>query len=630
MCGIAGILDLNGTREINRDALNRMAAAIVHRGPDGEGFFTAPGIGLAHQRLAIIDIDGGAQPFKTQARDCVLSFNGEIYNYENLADELTSKGLIPRTRSDTEILAEGLARNGTGFIDQLRGMFALSFWEPDTCRLTLARDRLGERPLYYTQTNDGFLLFASEIRAILASGLIKKRHLNQEAIADYFFYGYVPDPKTIFQDIHKLPPAHILTAGPGMDVQLTRFWQPVFAANNALNFSDASELLLEEIDNAVSAQMISDAPLGAFLSGGADSAGVVASMHQKGENIVACTVGFDEASHDERPFARQIATKFNAEHHELVAELNATALIDDVALAFGEPFADSSALPSFLLAKLARNHVTVALTGDGGDELFAGYRRYPFFLNEEKARSVVPHAIRKTVFGPAGALYPKLDWAPRPMRFKTTFQSLAQSSAEGYAAAVAINLPDRARKMLSRDLQKTLSRYRPHDVIAQAMAGANTDSDLSRIQYADLMTWLPGRMLVKTDRASMAHGLEVRPPLLDHRLVEWAGQLPANFKLENGVRKRVLKKAFEPRLGQSYLNRPKKGFDAPIVNWLRRESGNPLDRLTASHHWRESGYLNDQMIDKMSRAHRSGRANFAQELWSVIMFDAFLRNVASA
>ena len=390
MCGIAGILDLNGSREINRDALNRMAAALVHRGPDGDGVFSAPGIGLAHQRLAIIDIAGGAQPFKAQARDCVLSFNGEIYNYQELAHELASKGLIPRTRSDTEILAEGLARTGTDFIDQLRGMFALSFWEPDKRRLTLARDRLGERPLYYAQTRDGFLLFASEIRAILASGMIKNPRLDQEAIADYFFYGYVPDPKTIYQDIHKLPPAHILTAGPGLDVKIKRYWQPVFAVNGSLNFSDAADLLRDQIDNAVSAQMISDAPLGAFLSGGADSAGVVASMHQSRDSIVACTIGFDEASHDERNYARQIASKFGAEHHELVAELDAIALIDDVAIAFGEPFADSSALPSYLLAKLARNHVTVALTGDGGDELFAGYRRYPFFSQRGKSTKCCP------------------------------------------------------------------------------------------------------------------------------------------------------------------------------------------------------------------------------------------------
>ncbi len=430
-------------------------------------------------------------------------------------------------------------------------------------------------------------------------------------------------------DIHKLPPAHILTARPGAEIQLKRYWQPVFAANQSLTFKDAAALLREEIDNAVSAQMISDAPLGTFLSGGADSSGVIASMHEERDNIVACTVGFDEASHDERPHARQIAAKFNAEHHEMVAELNATALIDDVALAFGEPFADSSALPSYLLAKLAREHVTVALSGDGGDELFAGYRRYPFFLNEEKARKMVPGVIRKAFFGPAGALYPKLDWAPRPLRFKTTFQSLAQSSAEGYAAAVAINLPARAAKMLSRDLRKSMFGYRPHDVIVQAMANANTNDDLSRIQYADLMTWLPGRMLVKTDRASMAHGLEVRPPLLDHRLVEWAGQLPSSFKLHNGERKRVLKEAFEPRLGRDYLQRPKRGFDAPIVSWLRRETDNPLDRLTTSTHWRDCGFLNERIIDDMSRAHMAGRANFAQELWSVIMFDAFLRNVAS-
>ena len=628
MCGIAGIVDLNASRDIDRAALKRMTKALAHRGPDGEGYFTAPGIGFGHQRLAIIDIDGGAQPFQTQARDCILSFNGEIYNYQALARDLKAKGLTPRTRSDTEILAEGLARDGVSFIDQLRGMFAFSFWEPDKRRLTLARDRLGERPLYCAQTDDGFLLFASEIRALLASGAVS-REINTQAVADYFFYGYVPDPKTIYRGIYKLPPAHILTTEPGEGVSMKRYWRPVFAASDTMSLHGAARMLLEQIDSTVSAQMISDAPLGAFLSGGADSAGIIASMHAERDNIVACTIGFDDADHDERTHAREISAKFNVEHHELVAELDAMALIDEVAVALGEPFADSSALPSFLLAKLARKHVTVALTGDGGDELFAGYRRYPFFLAEEKTRRLAPLALRKAVFGPAGALYPKLDWAPRPIRFKTTFQSLAQSRAEGYAAAVAINLPARAAMMLSGDLRKSLNRYRPQDVIANAMADADTEDDLSLAQYVDLMTWLPGRILTKTDRTSMAHGLEVRPPLLDHRLVEWAGLLPASYKLQNGERKRVLKEALAPRLGHDYLSRPKQGFDAPITTWLRRSANNPLHRLNASRHWRDCGLLNEAVIDKMAHEHISGAANFAQELWSVIMFDAFLRNVDS-
>ncbi len=626
MCGIAGIVDLKAAREINRDALLRMTNALRHRGPDGEGFFFAPGVGLGHRRLAIIDREGGAQPFHTQSGN-VLSFNGEIYNFHKLSRELSTSGITLKTRSDTEVLAEGWSKSGNEFVHALRGMFAFSFWDANTQRLTLARDRLGEKPLYYGETEDGFLLFASEATAILASGLISTE-LNPKAIADYFYYGYVPDPKSIYRDIKKLPPAHLLTAGPSKPLSLERYWRPVFATSNDLSFEDATEMMRIRLDEAVSVQMVSDAPLGAFLSGGVDSAGVVASMHEAWGKLTTCTIGFDEQSHDERDFARELAKKYGADHHEHVASLDALYLIDKVANAYDEPFADSSALPTFMVAKLARQHVTVALSGDGGDEIFAGYRRYPFFLAEEKMRRTAPLFLRQAVFGPAGAVYPKLDWAPRPLRFKTTLQALAKSRAEAYAAAAAINLPERARAIMHPDLCNELGGYRPQSIIADAVQDTYAHEPLFFAQHADLMTWLPGRMLTKVDRASMAHSLEVRPPLLDHKLVEWAATLPANFKLNKGEGKRVLKHALEPRLGNLFLNRPKQGFALPLKDWLRRIENNPLDRLETSSAWRESGAINEQTVANMMRAHRRGASDCAQELWSVIMFDAFLRKPA--
>jgi asparagine synthase (glutamine-hydrolysing) len=627
MCGIAGIIDLKAAREVDRAALQRMTDALRHRGPDGEGFFIAPGVGFGHRRLAIIDREGGAQPFHSQSGG-VLSLNGEIYNYRALARELAQEGFTPRTRSDTEILAEGWARHDTEFIHRLRGMFAFSFWDPAARRLTLARDRLGEKPLYYGETADGFLLFASEASALIASGLLSTE-LNPAAVADYFFYGYVPDPKSIYRDIHKLPPAHILTAGPGRPVALQRYWRPDFTTDSTLSFKDAAEALRAHLDDAVSAQMMSDVPLGAFLSGGVDSAGVVASMREAGNDLVTCTIGFNERSHDERTAARSIAEKFNAEHFEHTVDAHDLSLIDDVAAAYDEPFADPSALPSYIVARLARQHVTVALSGDGGDELFAGYRRYPFFLSEEKIRRAAPLWLRRAVFGPAGALYPKLDAAPRVLRFKTTLQALARDSAEGYAAAVAINLPARAQALLHPDLKQSLGGYRPQSVIAEAMRETDAGDALSAAQHADFLTWLPGRMLTKIDRASMAHGLEVRPPLLDHKLVEWAGALPAAYKLRHGAGKRVLKQALAPRLGREFLNRKKQGFDFPVAAWLRAEDANPLDRLEASNAWRQSGLIDERYVMKMAQNHRNGAGNYAHELWSVIMFDAFLRKSAA-
>ncbi|MEM9494796.1 MAG: asparagine synthase (glutamine-hydrolyzing) [Pseudomonadota bacterium] len=623
MCGIAAIFDLKATRAIDQDALQRMTDALVHRGPDGAGAFTAPGVGLGHRRLAIIDIEGGAQPFETR-NGAALSFNGEIYNYKELRAFLGGDAAGWRTQSDTEALAEGLARDGDAFVERLRGMFAFAFWDKKTGRLIAARDRLGERPLYYAETADGFLLIASEIVAIIASGLIALE-TDHWAIADYFFYGYVPDPKTIYRNIHKLPPGRILSAGAGEPIRIERYWRPTFSGASALSFNEAAEELRALVDDAVSAQMLSDAPLGAFLSGGVDSSGVVAAMAETGASPTTCTIGFSEESHDERSAARATARKFGADHHEDMAEINAAALIDDVARAYGEPFADTSALPSYLVSKLARRHVTVALSGDGGDEIFAGYRRYPFYLAEEKVRAMAPAALRRTVFGPAGALYPSLDWAPRPLRFKSTFQALAQTSAEGYAAAVAINRPARLQKMLSPDFKRALGEYHPHTVVIDAMNEAQTDDALARAQYADLATWLPGRMLTKVDRASMAHSLEVRPPLLDHTIVEWAGGLPGAYKLAREGGKRVLKEALRPRLGDEFLARKKQGFDLPVAAWLRAERNNPLDRLTRSSAWRESGVLSEASIASMIDAHQRGAQDNAQELWTVIMFDAFLR-----
>ncbi len=627
MCGIAGIVDLKASREIDRAALKRMTDALSHRGPDGEGFWIAPGVGFGHRRLAIIDRKGGAQPYHSQ-NGGVLSLNGEIYNYQVLARDLAQEGFTARTRSDTEILAEGWARHDTDFIHRLRGMFAFSFWDPVTHRLTLARDRLGEKPLYYGETADGFLLFASEASALIASGLLSTE-LNPAAVADYFFYGYVPDPKSIYSCIHKLPPAHILTAGSGQPIKLQQYWRPNFTTDSALSFNAAAEALRTHLDDAVSMQMMSDVPLGAFLSGGVDSAGIVVSMHEASNTLVTCTIGFNEQSHDESEAAREIAGKFKAEHYEHIADINSLSLIDDVAAAYDEPFADPSALPSYIVAKLARQHVTVALTGDGGDELFAGYRRYPFFLREEKIRHATPSWLRRAVFGPAGALYPKLDAAPRPLRFKTTFQALAGDRANSYAAAVAINLPEHARAMLHPDLRQSLGGYRPQGVVAEAMRAANTDDALSAAQHTDLLTWLPGRMLTKIDRASMAHGLEVRPPLLDHKLVEWANALPAAYKLRHGVRKRILKQALEPRLGRDFLNRKKQGFDFPVAAWLRAKDANPLDRLETSMAWRQSGLIDECYVMKLAQSHRNGAGNYAHELWSVIMFDAFLRKSAA-
>lgn len=622
MCGIAGIVDLQGVREIDRRALRRMTDALAHRGPDGEGFFTAPGVGFGHRRLAIIDLEGGAQPFRTRGGAGALTYNGEIYNYRELASALTQAGLSLATRSDTEVLAEGLARDGAAFVERLRGMFAFAYWDAAGETLVLARDRIGEKPLYYAETPDGFLVFASEIGALIASGFIA-RTTDPQAVADYFLYGFIPDPKSIYRGVKKLEPGTILTAKRGAPLRIERYWRPVFSATDSIRFEEAQDELLALLDDAVRSQMISDVPLGAFLSGGVDSSAIVAAMAETGATIKTCSIGFDNERADERVYARKVAKAFGADHAEEVATLDAAAMIDDIARVFGEPFADASALPTYLVAKLARRHVKVALSGDGGDEVFAGYRRYPFFIGEERVRALAPPALRRATFGLAGALYPKLDWAPRPLRLKTTLQALARPRAESYARAMAANLPERIATLLSADFRSSLAGYRPESVVESAM-GDGAEHPLLAAQRADFATWLPGRMLTKVDRASMAHGLEVRPPLLDRKLVEWAGRLDPAFKLAHGEGKRVFKAALERRLPRDILYRRKQGFAPPLAEWLRARDG-PLTRLWQSNAWRECGVLDGRAVERLAAAHQKGAVDASQELWTLIMFDAFLR-----
>jgi len=628
MCGIAGIMDIQGDREVDRDALKRMTDALTHRGPDGEGFFHAPGVGLGHRRLAIIDIAGGVQPFHAASGNGVLSFNGEIYNYADLAKKLTGEGATLKTRSDTEALAELLDRKDVDALDHLNGMFAFAWWRQTDSRLILARDRLGERPLYYAVSEDGFLLFASELGALLASGMLAKR-IRQDALADYFLHGYVPDPKSIYEGIHKLAPGHFISIRRGEQPVQKQWWDVRFQPDDSLTLTDAIDSLSDLLDKAVKAQMMSDVPLGAFLSGGVDSSSIVASMAlQSSDPVRSCSIGFEEASHDESAFARLVAERYHTQHTEHVVPLAAHDLIDTIAATYGEPFADTSALPTYLVCQLARQQVTVALSGDGGDEVFAGYRRYPFFLAEENLKGVMPSAFRKPFFGAFAALYPKLDWAPQAFRLKTTLTALAESRAAGYTRALSAVLPERFSAMVDRDAAKQFDGYNPGMQIAERFNAADTDDPILAAQYCDLKTWLPGRMLVKVDRAAMAHSLEVRPPMLDHRLVEWAARLPRQFKLDGTEGKHILKKASEPRLPEKILYRRKQGFGLPVAEWLRAEVNNPLDRLETSKNWAEQGFLDAGEVHRMISAHKKGRSDYSQELWSVLMFDAFLRTGA--
>ena len=623
MCGIAGIFDLEGERQIDRRALIRMAEAIAHRGPDGEGYFEAPGLGLAHRRLAIIDIEGGAQPFIASDQQSALVYNGEIYNYRDLRRRLIDNGLRPKTNSDTEVLGEGLLRGGGAFVDEIRGMFAFAWWRPSNQTLTLARDRFGEKPLYYAVTPDRYLIFASEIGAIRAANMLQLAY-NNEALHDYFSFGYAPDPKTVYDGVCKLAPGSIMTALRGKTPAVRKYWRPRFDIDPSATIKSASDALLELFDDAVSTQMISDAPLGAFLSGGVDSSSIVASMARSGGAISTSTIGFEDAAFDERDYARATSRRYSTSHHETLVSIDGSALIDKIAAIYGEPFADPSALPTYEVCRAARAHVKVALSGDGGDEVFAGYRRYRFFAAEERVRRLAPLYARKALFGPAGAIYPKLDWAPQPLRLKTTLQSLGETSESAYARAVAISLPDRLNAILSNDYRNEMRSYNANSPIAASISGKQLDA-VSLAQQIDFGTWLPGRMLTKVDRASMANGLEVRTPFLDHRLVEWALGLPPHLKTGRGGGKIILKEAQKTRLDHNILNQSKKGFSPPVAQWLRVKNG-PADRLRQSSAWATCGRFAPGAVEKMIDRHQRGASDYSQELWMLIMFDAFLHH----
>ena len=452
------------------------------------------------------------------------------------------------------------------------------------------------------------------------------RQLNPRAVEDYFAYGYVPEPKTIFNNAHKLSPGHCITLKVGdRAVQPQRWWDLAFRPAPQRPEAEVQEELIARLRETVHSQMESEVPLGAFLSGGVDSSAVVAMMAGGGEPVTTCSIGFDDPEFDETEYASQVARRYNTTHHGQIVDKDDYGLVDTLAHLYDEPFADSSAIPTYRVCQLARRHVTVALSGDGGDENFAGYRRYRFAMAEHSVRSRVPDAIRKPLFGTLGSLYPKADWAPRMFRAKTTFEALARDLVEGYFHGVS-RITDRQREQLFSDgFRDDLQGYRAIDVMREHAARAPTDDPLSLIQYLDFKTWLPGDILTKVDRASMAHSLEVRVPLLDHTFCEYAATLPNDLKLRGGEGKYVLKKALEPHLPHDIMYRAKKGFSIPLAAWLRGPLRQAVRDAVLGARLLDTGIFNRRYLEQLVSQHESGAADHSVALWSLLMFEAFLR-----
>src|SRR6185295_17305130 len=533
MCGISGILDLNGKREVPRELLARMNEAQHHRGPDAGGLHLEPGLGLAHRRLSIIDLATGQQPLFNEDGSVMVVFNGEIYNYQALIPELAQLGHVFRTKSDTEVIVHAWEAWGEACVERFRGMFAFALWDRNRATLFLARDRLGVKPLYYALLPDGQLLFGSELKSIAAHPDFR-RELDPLAIEDYFALGYAAEPRTIYKGARKLPPAHTLTLRRGKRLAEPReYWDVRFTLDNRIGEEDAQAELVERLQESVRLRMISEVPLGAFLSGGVDSSAVVAMMAGVSEQPVnTCSISFSDPQFDESRYAREVAERSRTRHFVDNVDSDDFGLVDELARTYDEPYADSSAIPTYRVCQLARKRVTVALSGDGGDESFGGYRRYRFHAMEERLRGMLPLAVRRPAFGLLGRVYPKADLAPQVLRAKTTFQALARSSVEAYFHSVSFLNDDTRARLYSNAFKAELGGYNAVEVFHRHAARADTEDALGLVQYLDLKTYLVGDINTKVDRASMAHSLEVREPLMDHPLVEWLATLPSSFKVK--------------------------------------------------------------------------------------------------
>ncbi|MCB1696905.1 MAG: amidotransferase 1, exosortase A system-associated [Halioglobus sp.] len=631
MCGIAGIFDIQGMGVPDRELLHNMNQSQFHRGPDEGGVHVEPGVGLAHRRLSIIDLAAGQQPmFSADGNLCVV-FNGEIYNFRELSRELGALGYVFRTHCDTEVILYAWEEWGERCVEHFRGMFAFALYDRRAQSLFLARDRFGIKPLFYSLLPDHQIVFGSELK-VLKSHPALPRRLNPQAVEDYFALGYVPEPKTIYQDVHKLRPGHSLLLRRGYPVPPQhQFWDIPFKPVAVGSAESLQEELLARLREAVQVRMVAEVPLGAFLSGGVDSSAVVAMMAQlQSEPVNTCAIGFDVKQFDETRYASMVAHLYQTNHFEETVDSDDFDLLDQLAALYDEPYADSSAIPTYRVCQLAKRRVTVALSGDGGDENLAGYRRYRWHMNEERLRSSLPLGLRRPLFGALGRLYPKADWAPQVFRAKTTFQALARNSVEAYLHSVSICSEAQRSDMFSDSLKRELQGYSVQGVFDQHAANCPTDDPLSLIQYLDMKTYLVGDILTKVDRASMAHALEVRVPFLDHPFAEWVSGLPAEWKLRGQEGKYLLKKSLEPLLPNEVLYRSKMGFGVPLAKWFRGPLKSRLRRDLLESGLADTGLFNHDYLTRLVDEHESGRRDHSAPLWSLLMFQATIRDDAFA
>jgi asparagine synthase (glutamine-hydrolysing) len=620
MCGIAGIVGEGNDNRVDSGVIHRMCQTIIHRGPDDEGVFVKDGTGLGMRRLSIIDLAGGQQPVFNEDRTCWLVFNGEIYNFKELRRELENKGHRFQSHTDTEVIVHLYEDLGADCVLRLRGMFAFALFDERRRFLLLARDRLGKKPLHYALLGDR-LLFASEIKAILAAAP-ELSTTNSRALLQYFYFGYIPDPSTAFLGIQKLPPGHLLEFENG-GVRVRQYWDlPEYGTYSPATEEDCLEQLEEKLAEAVRVRLIADVPIGALLSGGTDSSTIVALMARASDRPVKTfTIGFKQADFNEAPYARLVAEKFGTEHHEMILDPMVAKTIEMLAGSLEEPFGDSSILPTYLVSLMARKYVTVALSGDGGDEAFAGYDRYRIHL-QDRSRCATPDWAGRLY---RGQIYPRL---PYGVPGRNVAYSYLLPWPERYIEAVSLVPYQRNFSVLAGDFLNAFpSDADPLDIFREYIRKAPARDPLSRILYLDTKTYLPGDILTKVDRMSMAASLEARIPMLDHIFLEWATSLTSKWKMQKRGQKYILARLAE-RVGvpREALFRPKQGFALPLPHWIRHDLKDLTLSLLLDPKTLHRGYFNEKGVQFLLSEFFRGRTDDCLVIWRLMMFELWQRS----
>jgi asparagine synthase (glutamine-hydrolysing) len=621
MCGIAGIVHSHPDAVVDPAAIHRMCEAIVHRGPDDEGIFVKAGVGLGMRRLSIIDLAGGHQPVFNEDKTIWIVFNGEIYNFPELRSELEKRGHRFYTHTDTEVIVHLYEDLGADCVKQLRGMFAFALYDARLGKLLMARDRFGKKPLHYALVK-GRLLFGSEIKAILAVAP-ELAVVNNEALLQYMYFGYVPDPITSFLPIQKLSPGHLLEFEAGQ-VQVRQYWDlPEYGARQVASEEECLEELEWRLAEAVRVRLISDVPLGALLSGGTDSSTVVALMARASSKPVKTfSIGFSHDDFNEAHYARIVAKHFGTEHHELILEPNILETVETLTSSLEEPFGDSSMLPTYYVCCMARKHVTVALSGDGGDEIFAGYDRYGINLRR-KAFERIPLWARRLYREQA---YPRL---PKNFRGRRFSYNVSLPWRERYVDSISfIPTFERDTPLLSDEFREILrTSGDPENVMYRYFDQAPAKDPVSQMLYVDTKTYMVGDILTKVDRMSMATSLEVRVPLLDHLFVEWVTGLPVEWKLRGGQQKYILRKLAE-RVGvpREALHRPKQGFAVPLVHWIRNELKDMVMSVLLEPRTLQRGYFDPEGVRNLLDEHFRGRRDHSGGIWRLLILELWHRN----